>query len=348
MKKLFLFLLLVPGFAFAKIWRVDNTGSDLANFTQLQTANDSPSVVAGDTLYLYPSASRYDSATINKRLVILGIGYDLSNTLAIDVRPVRVGPITFGSGASGAHISGLTISEIVIATSGVNVVANKIEGGIYSNSPIQATLQRNWFMGFYSSTGYSIMNITGFITNNIIGCHIYVPSSSPGAMTTVAHNIIGYRASVVGCSNKSSTFAGYVMVYNNAFYKLPGGGNGLSGANDSQIQYNLFEQASLAGIGTANVVSNNQYGLNFASGIFQFPSSGSPSLDSHFKLAAGSIGLGTGSAGADIGVYGGNTPYRESGIIAIPYIYSIIASPTGTATVPLSVEIKLVSPRSSL
>ncbi|HRK75059.1 MAG TPA: hypothetical protein PLL64_12340, partial [Rhodothermales bacterium] len=312
-------------------------------------ANDSPSVVAGDTLYLYPSVSQYDPATINKRLIILGIGYDLSNTLAVEVRPVRVNVISFRYGASGAQISGLVISQISIETSGVNVIANKIEGGIAGSSStgIQATLQRNWIMGYYYfGNKYSIQNIVGLISNNIIGCHVYIPSSSPGTMSIVAHNVIGYRASAAGCSSGSG-FGAYTMVYNNAFYKLSNGSNGLSGASDTQIQYNLFEQASLSGIGSFNQISNNQYGLNFASGIFQLPSSGGPSLDSHFKLAAGSVGLGTGSAGADIGAYGGNTPYKESGLIAIPYVYSIIAPPTGGATVPFSVEIKLISPRTS-
>ncbi|MBN8587003.1 MAG: hypothetical protein J0L94_01640 [Rhodothermia bacterium] len=178
-----------------------------------------------------------------------------------------------------------------------------------------------------------------------MACQVVLPTATPGAMTTFAHNIVGYRASAAGCTSFSS-IGTYTLAYNNAFYKLPSGSNGLASATDSQIQYNLFEQASLSGIGSSNVISNNHFDLNFTSGVFQFPAGG-PTLDSHFKLATGSVGLGAGSAGADIGVYGENTPYQASGLIPIPMVYAMIAAPTGTATVPLTVELKIISPKSS-
>ncbi|WP_315817687.1 hypothetical protein [Paraflavitalea speifideaquila] len=52
----------------------------VANFTTFLAAVNDPNVLAGDTLYLEPSATNYATGgvTISKRLVVIGPGYFLN------------------------------------------------------------------------------------------------------------------------------------------------------------------------------------------------------------------------------------------------------------------------------
>jgi hypothetical protein len=82
MKKIFLLSVaatLVSSLSFAKIWRVNNNAGVIADFTTAQQANNSASVMNGDTIHLEPSAASYGTLVVTKRLTWISIGAFLVN-----------------------------------------------------------------------------------------------------------------------------------------------------------------------------------------------------------------------------------------------------------------------------
>jgi hypothetical protein len=84
MKKISLLLatsVLLIANASAKIWRVNNTGVP-ADFTTAQAANNSGSVLTGDTLHFEPSGLSYGNLFLTKGLVLIGNGFYLGTSAA--------------------------------------------------------------------------------------------------------------------------------------------------------------------------------------------------------------------------------------------------------------------------
>ena len=82
MKKIFLLTLaatLISSLSFAKIWRVNNNAGVIADFTTAQQANNSASVMNGDTIHLEPSPASYGDLNASKRLTWISIGAFLVN-----------------------------------------------------------------------------------------------------------------------------------------------------------------------------------------------------------------------------------------------------------------------------
>ena len=73
-----------------------------------------------------------------------------------------------------------------------------------------------------------------------------------------------------------------------------------------------------------------------------FVGAGTGSTDAQWQLAAGSPASGTGLNGADIGMFGGASPYVLSGIPPIPAIYFFAAPPvaSGSSGTPVQLKIK--------
>ncbi|MEZ5083070.1 MAG: hypothetical protein R2750_06440 [Bacteroidales bacterium] len=64
------------------------------------------------------------------------------------------------------------------------------------------------------------------------------------------------------------------------------------------------------------------------------------STDGQWQLKVGSPAIGTGEDGADIGIFGGESPYVLSGLPAIPAIYDLNAQSLPTNTLDVTVKAK--------
>jgi hypothetical protein len=63
--------------------------------------------------------------------------------------------------------------------------------------------------------------------------------------------------------------------------------------------------------------------------------------DSQYQLKAGSPAIGAGLSGEDCGMFGGNTPYRLSGLPNIPSVYFLGAPTTSNGnTLPVTISVK--------
>jgi hypothetical protein len=119
--------------------------------------------------------------------------------------------------------------------------------------------------------------------------------------------------------------------------------------NTVSFSNNLFQASSFVVLTNSsclttgsqvNITGNgNQFGLNM-NNVMQLTVSPN-SIDGRYRLATGSPAIGAGVGGVDCGAFGGSTPYRLSGIPAVPVITNMNATGAGNNTTPLNVIINV-------
>jgi hypothetical protein len=342
MNKLFplVFILLISQTAFAKIWRVNNTPAVNANFTSLSAAVADVLVLSGDTIHVEPSAIIYTGVTITKNLVIIGNGYLLTGTgsnagLQENTLTSMVSSFTFGSGSAGTRIIGIDVTSIpLLFSSGysgnVNLTFEKCRlnsnmfftaGSTYSNISFRKCL---FVAGLNVSSTATVNNFT--VENCILNANVFYLNTNSAGIGNV------FRNNAFKTSSDVQLTAFYVA--NNLF---------LCGSNSTFINCNVknnifsFNQTGVT-VGPLNVNGNNLVFQSEATLIVN-----TASVDGRFQLAGGSPAIGGGvdisGTKPDCGAFGGNDPYKLSGIPGIPTLYSLtvpssipLASPTMNVT----------------
>ncbi|MCF8374315.1 MAG: hypothetical protein K9H64_22020 [Bacteroidales bacterium] len=339
-----LLLAIISITANATVWRVNNNPNIDADFTTLQDAIDGAS--AEDTLYIEGSLNSYGIGTFSKKLIVIGPGYWLNendSTQAYKENAV-VEQLVYNNGSQGSMVSGLYMnSGSYTITIGVNTDSITIEKNYMRNyyhysstygKSINITGNRNSIIIRQNFiTGYNPIVFTGipsntFITNNIIGIGF---SSSSIAMATVANT----SATDILISN--NVIRGHITTYhamhvNNILLY----GNYNTGAGDNTMS-NLC-------VGTQYPnTNNNQQNIVMDSVFVNY----SGSYDHDYLLKPNSPAIGAGFNGTDCGVfgvfdagYGGNQPYKLSGIPDIPSIFEAEVYSVGTTEIPVNIKAK--------
>lgn len=342
MKQLFLLALTTAIFSsssFAKIWRVNNNPGINADFTTLQAAHDG--AASGDTIYLESSPTSYGSLTCSKKLAIIGTGYFLGDNqgLQASALPSKADAITLNVGSAGSSIEGLSLNGSAISIFANDIVIRRNHFASFNGS------NADWSVGIVyiyngASNIFIVQNFALIINNN---------AASTGIL--ISNNFLAYYAyygegSTGECLQLNPNTV--AIIKNNIFRR------GTVTAYNSSITNNIMYTGFFGGSG--NLVANNigngtQFGTadgNLSNADMATVFFGSGSFDSYFKLKAGSpaIGAGYGSTvqtPVDAGMYGGSTPYKLSGIPAIPAIYFFANQPVGSNSDPIDVQIKVRS-----
>lgn len=337
MKKLFCIVLIVASLpAFAKIWRVNNNPGIAADFTTIQSAHNSVSVVNGDTLHIEPSATNYGSLSCTKKLIILGPGYFLSQNInqQQNFTPAVITSFSFAAGSEGSVISGMTIENNSYASSGIStsdisVVRNRFNsyylrlnssGTSYSNILIAGNYFASYGVESDQNPNSSLYSNI-IITNNYIG-YVKLHNQFSGV---ISNNVIfdWLAVQVSGFTVKNNIFTSSSSYSSNGY---------VSGANNT-IKNNLCSTSN--GLPSGNGNQNNVVMTNV------FAGSAGNSTDGQYQLKSGSPAAGAGENGIDCGMFAGTMPYVLSGIPAIPSIYSLSVPATSTGnTLPVTISIK--------
>jgi hypothetical protein len=317
MKKLFLLSIaatLTCNYSFAKIWRVNNNVGVAANFTTAQAANDAATVSAGDTIHLEPSTTSYGNLNCTKRLVWISTGTFLNihpneqfspNTGMIDALQAT----QLGCENSVFHV--YVNFAVNIGVQGIRLdrtfAGSTISVDNYGN-PVTNTVIINCY-----SRGDLYINVgnNNVITNNIFEGTLNV---YPGtAQAVITHNVFNAVSATAGTVNNSS-------LTNNLFNKA----NSAYTFINCTVQYNMS-----GGTGVLPAGNNNQNGIDMNT-VF---ADNNGNTDAAFVLKAGSpaIGAGSGTPAANLGAYGGSSPFKLAMQPAIPAIYKIEApaAPSG-------------------
>ncbi len=321
----------------ATVWRVNNnTGID-ADFSTIDLALASASVVDGDTIHLEPSVTAYGSFTLTKELVFIGNGYFLSGAnsnsgLQANTNTSSVSVIFLNPGSQGSRFLGLTISHFRLGNSaglGNYLFENCLFESIYNSTPPSQTY--NDIIIRKCAVTFSItMNNTSAVMNNftIENCIFYSPGGWSNVLnfSTSSTNLI-FRNNTLNIPFFSNISNFYVA--NNIFLSAS-----QNTFNSCIIKNNIF-RVNQAGVtdGPLSTNGNNLVSQTTANVIVN-----SGSTDGTFQLAVSSPaidgGVDIGGNKPDCGAFGGNDPYELSGIPAIPSIYSV-SFPNGNS-VPLN------------
>ena len=164
------------------------------------------------------------------------------------------------------------------------------------------------------------------IRNNIFGFWYGFP---PGTNVTLQNNVIyGTAASNYNdCTLQNNIIASSDFSLNNCIF-----------------EHNIFadDDVTVNGVPTDSLGNGNidSVDLNTVWDLMD------PSPDGKYQLIGDSttnVAIGAGINGEDCGAFGGNTPYRLSGIIKIPEIYLMQIPLTGDTTNMLMIKIKAKS-----
>lgn len=297
----------------AKVWRVNNNVGVNADFVQLSTAVANAAVQNGDTIYVEASATSYNAVTLNKRLVIIGTGYFLSENTGLQANPndALVSSISVDSLASGSSFLGLRVNQVFTNSNTDNITITRCHTSLFTNSTLPNSRLSNWVIN-KSYLGNISFGNTFFIFEDLQVTNCFVSGSfiiASNINTLIRNNI--FMANV----NVSNSY-----IANNIFINFSS-----HNFTNCTIKYNIAQ---------ANVLPASNNNQNNVSQASLFTLTGS--TDGRYQLKAGSPALAAGEPvngeTPDCGPFGTADPYRLSGIPPIPTIYAL----TVPASIPSS------------
>lgn len=322
-------LLLITTLATAQnILRVNNNVGVNAPYTTISAAIAAAG--ANDIIMVEGSIVAYDNITINKKVTIVGPGYYLLENLNLQGSPssASLASVTFAAGSDGSSLYGLNMTGGIgngdnVPTNNINISNCRIGGLTLSGD------SNNFFIsGCYITGSLVFSNVSEYtsaiVSNNYIGGF---GQGSGTTLVTLTQNVIGGGISAgFNCDIRNNIFTG----------------TSFGGLNGSMIKNNVFivTQASLSGSGAT--VDNTNVFSALTSNLFIGLAGNT--TDTQWRLKAGSPAIGASISGEDCGMYGGNTPYRPSGIqVGQPTINSFTTPASvqqnGTLNVKVSAKI---------
>jgi hypothetical protein len=376
MKKLSMILLMIMvvyANANATIRRVGFTATtqlvDGLDYLNFQIAHDQSA--DGDTIQLYPGANGpVYTGIISKKLVIIGPGYFTNSYYATTATEI-VNPqlqnlpgyisscsFTIDIGSSGSIIEGL--NNVTITTSSLspeersNITVRRCNNPkiIFNNSG----LCNNWRISQCFDLSVVQLAPSNTFTGNRSISNLKIDNSvliSDGLTLSTSPTGTYSNDSVINCVFKTSaalSLSGAPLLVQNCIFQ----GQTFTAVTNAVFIKNITTLAATSNpIFTNTGGSNNQANANLAS-IFQgYPittaNQNSFSQDARFILTTTNIAKNTGqipgtTTATDCGIFGGNNPYRLSGIPAIP-VYIKLDAPNvivqnGASTYTLTFSIK--------
>ena len=345
----------------AKVWRVNNNPGVSANFTDVQPAHDA--AANGDTIMVEPSATKYGSIVLTKRLVLLGAGYFLNEypgTQAYSYNSV-IGGVTFDdaytptntliSTSAGSVMSGLEVSPGGAQITVSNITISRC---YFANSHVLISF------GYNTNGRISISNITitqNFVSNGGIRIDTYPPQTTVSNVlirnNIIRGGIVAYEGSNCIIQNNTFIHASDFYLHNSTFQdnlifthpQVPKAS--FSGANSSVLN-NVFSSTygTGGGFGPGNNFnfSNNIASVNIQNVFATDPNPSNPptgfTSDNRYRLKSGSPASGAASNGGDVGAFAGGSAYVLAGIPAIPTIYEYVVPASGQNSLNVKMSIR--------
>lgn len=292
----------------AKIWRVNNNPGVTADFTTAQAANDAPAVMNGDTIHLEPSLTYYGGLSTNKRLVWISTGDFLTENTGnqFSNTPGKLNfHIYINPGSEGSVFSIIVdpgSGVIYIGAPSITLLRCKVNQ-IDINAPNAVVSQCFFYIGSIQ-LGLAATNV--LISNNNIYNPVYAAYETSSAVIT---------------NNIFRSFNVNRLIYNAVIQNNICIGSGTWTFYNSTVSYNMSSSSNLP---TGNF---NQVNIPMTDVFVNWNGTD----DNDFILKPGSPAIGAGFGGTDMGVFGGNTPYKLALQPAVPAIteLSVPASNNG-------------------
>lgn len=308
MKSTFLSLIvfILYSSSFAAIITVDNNVSGAGQYSDAQQAANAAS--PGDTLHLIGSLTSYGTLNLEKKLTLIGAGYNPPNQFHIPTTLQAVNlSESLPNNPTGSTLMGLKMTSL---SWGLNTSFHDI------------TIERCWITSIQMAPN----NCLNWLIQNSILTNV---SLGDNANLVIRNNVI---LNQIATSDKPT-----VVISNNLFSKNFNS-NYFAGVQHALIMNNIFfEGGAPQGCAFSTFQNNLTYGTTNNS-LPYATNSGSNNLvgvDPQFVNAIGGIGFNTqndyrlqnsspakdaGTDGTDIGLYGGGAPLPIGG--PVPYLTS--------------------------
>ena len=336
-------LLLFSLSSFSRVFRVGYNGTPLkgVDFTSITAANDSAKV--GDTIQIYGS----QGGSINKRLVILGFGYNFIAYPGLQADPgipnvnldnlSSVNSISLDIGSDSSIIEGCSGS---IYVSSNNIIVRRcysVRVFLYDN---EFSINKLRIYSCYSITVTSYSSFTG-LQNKFPSKNIEIFNCYSGTLTLNGENSTG---SIINCYQ--------VYPYNNEKSKIL--------YKNSIVQYHVVYFPSnlntiydnnifISGSSATNLPgSNNKYNV-VQDSIFVFDPALNNSDENNYQLRPNSpaknFGIDLSGNPTDCGIFGGELAYRYKigGQPAIPAFYKLSAPTNAASSNPYNITVSVRS-----
>lgn len=315
----------------ATIHTVSNDDNFPADYSNLQNAIDG----AGDydSIYIYGTGINYGNITIDKPLVLIGVGH---NPQIQTVSTSKVGQIILTSAASNSTISGIVLNGsygFEPATGTDNVTIENCYLYCSNNrNHIQASDCDNWIIrGNFihheygnSTRGFRVGagNDNWLITHNVF-TGTYTQFLEGNQTTILSNNLIMLSNLFFVNSDQVIVSNNIMMAWNNNLINYNTGcTNCIYNHNLTWSNYADDNSLFLPVIPDVNNTGSNN--LNNTDPLFETYVFGEDFRYTHdYHFQAGSPALVAGSDGTDIGIYGGisNFKFSKNGYPQIPRLY---------------------------
>lgn len=287
-------------------WIVNNNPNQYADFTTLQEAVDGAS--SGDILMIQPSPTSYGSADVLKQLTIVGGGYDKPENIGILGSTLKsiVAHVYFYVGSEGSKFKGIEVYKMHVYASDITIEYCRLINSTSASIIVDGTgLETNLDIAWNSINNISINKnyIIGSVSiqDTIENCVI----SNNYIYSGISNNIDN---SILLCYNNTlglSIYPGNNMLFFNNIVK-----SGVIHECNTCLNTNISNNIAS---GTVPEIYNNQGGIDMST---VFDGNTNYLIDDPSNPA-----IGSGLNGEDLGMYGGNDPYIDSGIPDHPEIY---------------------------
>jgi hypothetical protein len=301
----------------ATVWRVNPTPNSSAQYSTAQAAHDAATTVNGDTLYLDGSTFSFGGLTLTKKLTIIGNGYFLAENpqTQYNIQPSSFnGYVYCYAGCEGSKFVGCSFNaDVYIYTNNLTFERNYFyaSNSLYSQSNCSDILiLNNYFAYAYYNLRFNHTHSNILVSNNFFAGYINTNVTFSGIF---ANNIFAYPITIY-----NSTLVNNISLYSADLYNCI-------------TTYNIGHSTQF---GTLN---GNQQNVPASALFVGLPGN---STDGQWQLKPGSPAIGAGEEGADIGMFGGDYPYKLSGLPPIPAIYSLDAQSLPSNTLDVNLKAK--------
>lgn len=323
-KSLIILSMALMGFhANAKVAYLNNSVETDGNQNLFKTFNEAYTFCsAGDTIYVIGSIAGYGDAIITKKITLIGPGYFLGENLhtQVDKNVAIFGNLRLKTGSEGTKIIGISASqasntEIYVYTNDITIqncfvrtqiniypesgntnISNTVIKGCYFNNDVNIDYRSN----------YSGIYLNFVFTNNILNGRFLTPSGSTGI---ISNNLFIHDQFKPGTTS-SFEIKNNILLCDDATQVV------MQSIPNIAVSNNI---SALSIFGT----DNGNLAFKTASSIF-VGATGNSTDGQYQLLSTGSNpAIGAASDGGNIGPFGGNSPYRLSGLPYLPNIYEL-------------------------
>lgn len=299
------------------------TGNVPVQYTSLQAAVNA--AVSGDTIYLNAGSKNIGTTTINKEVHLIGVGHYPDTSLASGGRTQLNGDLKLITGASHGSVSGFYLNGSLLFGNSSN---DSISGFLIEKCHIDENLKL-WYSAVYASKSNNIavskcvLNVIYIneAQNVLIKNSIIYGNINHGLNNVLISNNIFLKNNSTSPSNSIIYYVDYCTFQNNIFLQFTGSNSMFSyNSNNNTFTNNIIVSSNtnlndvnstgnLSGISQASIFVN-QSGYNF-------------DYNHNYHLKPGFTGVGYGTDGTDVGIYGGSDPYTDGALPSVPHFQSV-------------------------